>query len=611
MSLGGNIPKLPFPSASISQMKRLSALYRSPMTAAVMALLLGGCAQWSATGVTQEAPAAQPAPAAAQTAVTKLPTAVEPELPKQELTSDLLYEFLLAEVAAQRGNASISAQAYVDLALRTRDPRIARRAHDIALAARAPELAIEAAQIWLAADPSSVDARRRLAALLLAMHRVDEARPHLQKLLSEGEVDRGEAFTQLSRLLARNPDHEANLRIVRDLAAGYPELPEARFAVAHAAGEADQYDLALREAREALRLKPDWELAVLLEAQLIQKTAGNDAARERLEAYLKNHPDSVDVRLNHGRLLVADKRYADARDEFEALLKLNPLNSDALYAAAILSLELKDYAAAEGYIRRLLDLNYRDRETMLLYLGQIAEEEKRYADALRWYADITGGEHLLTARTRQAGVMAKQGDLAGARKFLRQVSVPSNQQRVRLILAEAQLLRDAGQHKEAFDVLSRGLDKLPNDPDLLYDQAMVAEKLNRMDVLESSLRKLMRIRPDHPHAYNALGYSFADRNVRLNEARTLIEKALKLAPADVFILDSMGWVLYRQGEHEEALKYLQRAYAMRKDPEIAAHLGEVLWTSGRRDEARAIWAEASAADPANEALRKVMQRLKR
>ncbi len=576
-----------------------------------MALLLGGCAQWSATGVTQEAPAAQPAPAAAQTAVTKLPTAVEPELPKQELTSDLLYEFLLAEVAAQRGNASISAQAYVDLALRTRDPRIARRAHDIALAARAPELAIEAAQIWLAADPSSVDARRRLAALLLAMHRVDEARPHLQKLLSEGEVDRGEAFTQLSRLLARNPDHEANLRIVRDLAAGYPELPEARFAVAHAAGEADQYDLALREAREALRLKPDWELAVLLEAQLIQKTAGNDAARERLEAYLKNHPDSVDVRLNHGRLLVADKRYADARDEFEALLKLNPLNSDALYAAAILSLELKDYAAAEGYIRRLLDLNYRDRETMLLYLGQIAEEEKRYADALRWYADITGGEHLLTARTRQAGVMAKQGDLAGARKFLRQVSVPSNQQRVRLILAEAQLLRDAGQHKEAFDVLSRGLDKLPNDPDLLYDQAMVAEKLNRMDVLESSLRKLMRIRPDHPHAYNALGYSFADRNVRLNEARTLIEKALKLAPADVFILDSMGWVLYRQGEHEEALKYLQRAYAMRKDPEIAAHLGEVLWTSGRRDEARAIWAEASAADPANEALRKVMQRLKR
>lgn len=593
-------------------MKRIPALYRLSMMAVTMALTLGGCAHVGGAHVKQGAPApaaeAQPpvdAPAA------KSPIVVEPELPRQELTSELLYEFLLAEVAAQRGNAAISAQAYVDLALRTRDPRIARRAHDIALAARAPELAIEAAQIWLAADPSSVDARRRLAALLLATHRVDEARPHLEKLLSAGDVDRGEAFTQLSRLLSRNPDHEANLRIVRDLAAAYLDLPEARFAVAHAAGQADQYELALQEAREALRLKPDWELAVLLEAQLIQKSAGNDAARERLEAYLKDHPDSAEVRLNHGRLLVADKRYADARAEFETLLQTNPLNSDALYAAAILSLELKDYAAAEGYLKRLLDLNYRDRDTLLLYLGQIAEEQQRYAEALRWYADITDGEHVLTARTRQAGVMARQGDLAGARKFLHQVSVPSNQQRVRLILAEAQLLRDAGQHKEAFDVLSRGLDKLPNDPDLLYDQAMVAEKLNRMDVLESSLRKLMRIRPDHPHAYNALGYSFADRNVRLNEARTLIEKAHKLAPNDVFILDSMGWVLYRQGEHAEAIKYLQRAYAMRKDAEIAAHLGEVLWVSGRRDEARTIWTEASRADPANEALRKAMQHLKR
>src|SRR5690606_24161735 len=234
-------------------------------------------------------------------------------------------------------------------------------------------------------------------------------------------------------------------------------------------------------------------------------------------------------------------------------------------------------------------LNYRDRDTVTLYLGQIAEEQKRYAEALDWYEDIIAGEHYLTAKTRQAGVLAKQGDIAGARKFLQQIKVPSNQQRVQLILAEAHLLRDAGQYQEAFGVLSRGLEKLPNDPDLLYDQAMIAEKLNRLDVLESSLRKLIRLRPDHPHAYNALGYSFADRNMRLAEARKLIEKAHELAPDDAFILDSMGWVLFRQGDHEQAEQYLRRAHMLRPDPEIAAHLGEVLWVAGRHDEARQIW----------------------
>ena len=592
-------------------MNPLSRFLRPTIGAAAVAVSLSGCAHWrGGAPQAEQAPATVTEQKVVEAPVTKIETEIGPELPKQELTGELLYEFLLAEVAAQRGNATVSAQAYVDLAMRTRDPRIARRAHEISLAARQPNLAIEAARIWLEADPNSLDARRRLAALLLTTQRIEEARPHLEKLFAAGAVDRGEAFTQLSRLLAGNPDREATLRVVSELAAAHADLPEAHFAVAHAAGQAEQYELALKEAREALRLKPDWEMGVLLEAQLLQKAEGNDAARERLGAYLKTHPGALDIRLNHARLLVADRRYEEARAEFEALLKDNPLNSEVLFATAILSLQLKDYGVAETHLKQLLDLNYRDRDTLTLYLGQIAEEQKRYAEAIDRYNDITSGEHYLTAKTRQAGVLAKQGNMSAARKFLQQVKVPSNQQRVQLILAEAHLLRDAEQYKEAFEVLARGLDKLPNDPDLLYDQAMVAEKLNRMDVLESSLRKLIRTRPNNAHAYNALGYSFADRKVRLPEARTLIEKALKLAPDDVFILDSMGWVLYRQGEYDEALTHLQRAYAMRPDPEIAAHLGEVLWASGRRDEAQKIWSEAKEKAPENDALLKTMQRLK-
>jgi Flp pilus assembly protein TadD len=216
----------------------------------------------------------------------------------------------------------------------------------------------------------------------------------------------------------------------------------------------------------------------------------------------------------------------------------------------------------------------------------------------------------MPAQIRTAQVMSKQGDLDGARKYLQNVSAANNDQRAQLIIAEAQLLRDANQPKEAFDVVERGLDKLPNNPELLYDHAMLAEKLDRMDILESSLRKVIKLRPDHAHAYNALGYSLADRNLRLDEAKGLIDQALKLAPDDAYIIDSLGWVLYRQGKTEEALQELQRAYAGRQDAEIAAHLGEVLWVLGRRAEAQKIWDEALAKAPSNDVLIKTVQKFK-
>jgi tetratricopeptide (TPR) repeat protein len=216
----------------------------------------------------------------------------------------------------------------------------------------------------------------------------------------------------------------------------------------------------------------------------------------------------------------------------------------------------------------------------------------------------------MPAQIRTAQVMSKQGNLDGARKYLQNVSAANNDQRAQLIIAEAQLLRDANQPKEAFAVVEVGLAELPNNPDLLYDHAMLAEKLERMDILESSLRKVIALRPDHAHAYNALGYSLADRNVRLDEAKGLIDQALKIAPDDYYIIDSLGWVLYRQGKTEEALKELQRAYAGRPDAEIAAHLGEVLWVLGRRAEAQKVWDEALVKTPSNDVLIKTVQKFK-
>jgi tetratricopeptide (TPR) repeat protein len=581
---------------------------RRTWPAFAFALLAAGCAQHPVAPDRGDAALGQAEAVAAQAQAPAKPPP-GPELPKQDLTDQTLYEFLLAEIANQRGNAAVSAQAYADLAQRTRDPRIARRATEVAIYARMPETALAAAQIWLETDPQSPEALRTVTSLLVSLNRLPEAEPYLQRVLAGNAEGRGDTFLQLNRLLASSQDRKALLDLVQRLAAPYPALPQAHFAVAQAAAAAGEEDLALKEIREAGRLEPDWELAALYEAQLLQKRSDAEAAA-RLAAFLERHPNSRDVRLNYARLLVNQKSYPEARAEFQNLLEAFPDNTDVLFAVAVLSMQLEDYVAAEDYLKRLLALDYRDRNTVRFYLGQLAEEQKRFPEALGWYREVTRGEHYLPAQIRQAEVLSKEGDLAGAREFLRKVDASNNQQRVQLILAEAQLLREANQTGEAFKVVERGLDKLPENTDLLYDYAMLAEKLDRMDVLESSLRKVIRIKPDHAHAYNALGYSLADRSERLAEAREYIETALKLAPEDAFIIDSMGWVLYREGKSDEALKYLRRAYAGRPDPEIAAHLGEVLWTVGQHAEAEKVWNDALTKAPANDTLIKTIKRLK-
>jgi tetratricopeptide (TPR) repeat protein len=261
-------------------------------------------------------------------------------------------------------------------------------------------------------------------------------------------------------------------------------------------------------------------------------------------------------------------------------------------AVALLAMQAADYDSAETQMKRALEAGYGEPDTARLYLGQINEERKRYDDALKWYLAVEPGEQYINAQIRYAGVLAKQGKLPEARKHLQGREDATPQQRLQFTQAEAQLLRDASAYKEAFELLGQALQRMPDYPDLLYDYAMAAEKVDRIDLLETNLRKLIQIRPDHAHAYNALGYTFADRNQRLPEAHQLIEKALKLAPEDAFIMDSMGWVLYRLGRNKEAIEYLRGAFAIRPDAEIAAHLGEVLWADGQQEEARKVWSGA-------------------
>lgn len=580
----------------------------NPRLAAIVACaVLAACAQQPTTPTAREAPAVQSQAKPQPKVVVAKPTPRQPPLPKLELSEQIVFKMMLAEVAMQRGQPHVAVSAYLELARETKDPRVAQRAAEIAWNARFMSAALEAAGIWLQADPESTQARQVIATLLVNQAQLADALPHLEKWLAADKANVGQSFLQISSLLARHKDKKAVLQLMQALAKPYSKVPEARLAVAQAAWNAEEVEPALTEARTALKLRPDWEFAALFQAQVLQRRS-NTEALDYLAGYLKTYPQAKDARLNYARLLVNEKNYTEARKQFEVLIAEFPQNADVTMAVALLAMQANDYDAAEAQLKRALEINYKDPDAVRLYLGQLNEERKRFDEALKWYGAVDHGEQYISAQARYAGVLAKQGRLADARQHLQQVNPQNNQQRVQLAQAEAQLLREANEYQQAFDLLGQALEKLPANPDLLYDHAMAAEKVSRVDVLETNLRKLIQLRPDHAHAYNALGYTLADRNERLSEARDLIETALKLAPDDPFIMDSMGWVLYRLGQKKEGLDYLQRAFSLRPDPEIAAHLGEVLWVDGQRERAQKIWSEVLKEHPKNEVLQNTIKR---
>jgi len=369
----------------------------------------------------------QPAPAATAAAAKQ----DDPALPKQDLTEPVLLGLLLAEIAAQRNDAGYAAQTYIELAKRTRDPRIARRAAEVATFARLPALALESARIWYEVEPGSLQAAQTLSRLLIGARRVAEAEPYLMKLFSSNEMTAANGFMQINRFLAQNPDRSTNLEIVRKLAGSFPSLPQAHFAVAQAASNADNDDLALEEVRRAGQLKPDWDLPAVFEAQLLQQKSPQEA-QARLAAYLAKFPGSREAGLNYARLLVLDKKTPEARAQFQALLDQNPGDADVLYAVGLLSVQLKDYELGEKYLSRLLDTRFRDKNGVRFTLGQVAEERKDFPGALKWYLQIDSGEQFIASRLRYAQILSKQGKLDEARAFLRKVD--AGEQKTQLLL---------------------------------------------------------------------------------------------------------------------------------------------------------------------------------
>jgi tetratricopeptide (TPR) repeat protein len=569
-----------------------SACFKSACLA-MFAVSLSACAQTSA--VSPVSP------------VVSVPEAIPTPPEKQGLTSQVLYQFLLGEIAGQRGELKLSAEAYADLATRTRDARIAKRATEVALYARLAPLALKNARLWQELEPQSPKALQTLSSLLVGSGRMAEARPHLHAWLKTGKG--GEVFMQLHGLLSKQKDKQAVLDLIADLAADHPSVPEARFAVAQAAWNAGNGAKALSELDEVLRLKPGWSAAPLFKAQVLHQMRGEAAALEYYKDYLAVMPAVREVRLAYAKHLARSARFDESRVQFELMAQEMPDDPENHLAIGLIAMQTNDFETAEKSLTNALDLGHSDAGSVRFHLGQLAEARGRPDQALTWYQSVTSGRQRLDAQLRAAVVMGKQGKTEPALAWLAGLSPADDAERIRVVQTEAQIMREAKNYPAVVERLSKALIQMPDAADLLFDRAMAAEKIDRLDMLEADLRKLIKLKPDFAHAYNALGYTLADRTTRLPEAIELLEKALKLEPDDPFIQDSMGWALFKAKRYAEAVDLLRRAHVARPDPEIAAHLGEVLWMNGDKDEARRIWRGSLQSHPDNESLRETTSRL--
>ncbi len=538
--------------------------------------------------------------------------AEQPEVkpaPKQELSADLMFKLLVAEFAAQEGQLSLSADAYLRSATDTRDPELARRATQAAVYARDLDTARSAATLWVELAPRDADAHQSLAALLIRADQGKEAMVHLRKFVElTPKSDRDQSFMRLAQQLAHSSKPVQALQQMEELTASYRNNPHALYAHAWLANRLGKNDVASELLQQVLKREPKNSDALLLHARVMHGLGHDDMAVESLRRALALDPENDRMRLTYARMLIDTQKLKEARKEFRKLNQRLPDNGDVIYALGLLAMEANDTDDAEPYFMDLLRLNEREDEARFA-LGQLAHKRKQTDEAIKWYQSVPQGERYIEAQTLAAQLIAEGRGVDQALDYLRKLKLSSEEEKIQRYQAEAQLLASAMRLNDAMAIYDDALAHYPDNADLLYARALIAESIGRIDLLERDLKRILHKDPSNVQALNALGYTLADRTDRHEEAFNYIKQAYKLRSNDPAILDSMGWGLYHLGRLEEALEYLRRAASMLRDPEISAHLGEVLWVSGNRQEAKKIWNEALKLQPEHPLLKETMQRL--
>ncbi len=584
----------------------MACMKLSPRAYALASLLM---AAWH--GVQAQAPA--------PVAPASTPAAASPQA--SALDAELFYQLLVGELAARGTDPGAGFSLLLDAARKTQDPALYQRAVQIALEGRSGESALQAARAWRQAHPASRDANRYVLQLLLALNRIAESAEALRAQIQLTPApERNTAISLVPRLYARASDKRLAATVVEQAlaealprpetgAAAWTAVGRMRWAAGDAAG-------ALEAAQRAEAAEPGTEGPALLAVDLF--AANHPPAEALVRRYLEGNPLPA-VRMAYARALLDVQRYPQAREQLQVVTSTRPDMAEAWLLQGVLQAQESQYAEAEASLNNFIPIAQAARDSSersrglaqaYLTLAQIAEKRGDLSKANAWLDMITSPQDLVATQSRRASVLARQGRMNEARALIRKLPERQPGDARTKLLAETQLLRDHKQYQAAFDLLDEAIRRQPADAELMYEQATAADKLGRYADLERLLRQAIALKPNFHHAYNALGYSMAERNVNLTEAKALILKALESAPGDPFITDSLGWVEFRMGNKAEAARLLEQAYRGRPDAEIAAHLGEVLWSLGQRERARAIWKEGLLLNRENETLQETLKRLR-
>ena len=539
------------------------------------------------------------------------------------LNAELFYQLLVGEISAQDGEPAAGYALMLDAARKTGDAQLYQRAADIALQSRSGDAALQAVKAWKQAQPESREANRYLMQILIALNRISDTAESVKTEIELTPVaDRASVISAIPRAYARVSDKKQANAVVEEALAFYLINPATasvawttvgrmRLAAGDAAG-------ALDAAKKAQAADPNFEGPALVSMELMDPKLPE--AEALVKAYLARSPKAIpEIRMGYARALLDAQRYAEATAQLQIVIRDKPDLASTWLILGSLQLQDNQLAPAQTSLERYVTLagqkpneeeSARGLSQAYLALAQIAEKRKDFAAAEAWIGKIQNSEDMMQAQTRRASILASQGKLAEGRQLIKALPERNPGDARLKVIAEIGLLRDLKQYQMAYDLLGEAIVKFPEDAELVYDQAMMAEKTGNVGEMERLLRRVIVAKPDYHNAYNALGYSLAERNIRLPEALELIRKALEYVPSDPFIQDSLGWVEFRLGNLTEAVKIFEIAFKAKPDPEIAAHFGEVLWTTGQRDKAMAIWREGQLLNPENETLLETLKRFR-
>ena len=533
----------------------------------------------------------------------------DPNLPAQidEANAEFVYKFLLAELAIQRNDINAAGHLYLDLAKLTKSTSFAQSAAQLGGMVRNGRLALDAAGIWNKLDPDSADAKKVLAEMYIASGNLSKAKPLVKEII-ENEESKGDGFLYLNNILSRVENKSNALKFIIDIAKPYAKMVEAHFAVAHTAHMAGNATIRDNELATIDKLNPNWETSILFKGS-IQFEDDPMEAIETYEKFVKSNPKSNTVRLELAKALVQTEQYPAAKIHFEKLVNSPLASAEISFTVALLALETGDDIMSEQFLNQSLERKYFNPDQINMYLARIYAQRQKIDKAISFVEKISTGPLFVDSRIFAAQAIRAENGIDKAVEYLDQYKSLDRQEKLKFLQLKTSFWYNDNQYQKAINLMLTEEEKYSDSAEFFFDFGLLYEKNKDFDAMENKLKNAISLKPDYAIAYNALGYSYADRNVKLEDAKRYIEIALSIEPQNHYILDSMGWVHYRLGNFDIAYEFITKAYAIQEDPEIAAHLGEVLWKQGKENEAISIWQGSLERFPENTILIETKNRL--